>query len=114
MVSSGLRELETSRKAMPTSDKPAGSGWFSLMIGTTSIIMVLAFWLCGKDVGSINPNYVIAAWMIFSGIVMSLWGIVRIISASAKTDLRVGQNTINFCVAIIAVTFAILALVMPK
>jgi predicted phage tail protein len=99
---------------MPATNKPAGSGWFSLIVGIASILIVAIFWLLGKDATTINGNYIIAAWMIFSGVVMAVWGIVRIATATAQTDLRIGQNTINFCVAIIGVTFAILAIVVDK
>jgi hypothetical protein len=103
------------RTTMPATDKPTGSGWFSLIVGSAFILLVLVFWLRGNGVGSINPNYLLAAWMIFSGVLMSGWGITRILSTSAKHDWwRIGQNTINFCVAIIAATFAILAILMQK
>jgi len=100
--------------AVRGTDKPAGSGWFSLAIGAASILTVIVFWHLGKDVRSISPNYVLAGWLIFSGLMMGAWGIVRINSTNAKNDLRVGQDTINFCVAMIAVTFAILAIVLQK
>ncbi|WP_036048725.1 hypothetical protein [Bradyrhizobium sp. Tv2a-2] len=95
-------------------DKPAGSGWFSFVIGTAFILLAVLILAVPWDVGKINANQVLMAWMIFSGLVMGFWGLVRILTATRPTDLRVGQNTLNFCVAIIGATFAILAIVVEK
>ncbi len=43
--------------------------------------------------------------MIGSGAIMGIWGLQRIIRTTAKRDCPKGQDAINVCVAIIAVTF---------
>jgi hypothetical protein len=99
---------------IPPTKKPAGSGWFSLVIGGVFFLLAVLILIFRWDVSKINANHVLTAWMIFSGIVMGVWGIVRIKTTTKPGNPQVGQNTLNFCVAIIGATFAILALVIAK
>lgn len=99
---------------MPT-NKPAGSGWFSLSIGITFILMALTVWCTGKSPQElVKPERVLVIWMIVAGLIMATWGIVRSLSTTAKKDYRIGQETINMCVGIIAATFAIWAIIAVK
>lgn len=94
-------------------NKPVGSGWFALTLG--SVCICVAIWVAHeKDslISVLKPNYVLAGWMIFSGLILALWGFLRIRSTSATRDFRIGQDTINLCVAIMAVTFTLLAIVL--
>jgi hypothetical protein len=94
--------------------KPAGSGWFSLIIGVGSIVAVVAFTLHGKTLKeTIDPELALAIWMVVSGNIMFAWGLRRIITTESKS-FQVGQETINFCVAVMAVTFTILAIILQK
>lgn len=100
---------------LPKTSKPAGSGWFSLILGVALILVVVVMASLGrraKDV--VDPDQLLAAWMIGSGAIMGIWGLQRIIRTTAKRDYQLGQNTINVCVAIIAVTFTILAIILQK
>ncbi len=94
--------------------KPIGSGWFSLIIGIAFILLVLVFWLLGKRPQDVSPDIVLAVWMIVSGVIMGVWGLARIFTTTARSDYRIGQATINLCVAIVAVTFTILAFLYKK
>jgi hypothetical protein len=101
--------------ALPPTSKPAGSGWFSLVLGVAFIVVVVVFALLGKRAKDVvDPDLLLAVWMIGSGAIMGIWGLQRIIRTTAKRNYQIGQETINLCVAIIAVTFTILAIILQK
>jgi hypothetical protein len=88
---------------MPT-NKPAGPGWFSVTLAILSILVVIAA-VQIKDF--VDPDWVFLIWVAGSGLIMLAWG--------AKTGFRIGKDTISAWVAILAVTFAILAIITaPK
>jgi hypothetical protein len=60
------------------------------------------------------PHPVLVLWMVGSGGMLAIWGIVRCITTNKKRDFRIGQSTINLCIAVIAVTFTILAIILQK
>jgi hypothetical protein len=85
-----------------------------LVIGVAFILLAVLILVVPWDVAKINANDVLTAWMIFSGLVMGLWGILRIATTTRSSNLLVCQDTLNFCVAVIGATFAILAIVIDK
>jgi hypothetical protein len=92
------------------SDKPAGSGLFSLLLGIALIFFVLICWLSGVNVRKVKPEVVLAVWTLASGSIMALWGLGRYFNVKVK----VGQPTITAWVAIFAVTFTIWAIIAEK
>jgi amino acid transporter len=95
------------------SDRPAGSGWFSLLLGMALIVLVLICWLSGANV-KVKPEMVLAVWTIASASIMALWGLGRILNKRPALLLKVGQPTITAWVAIFAVTFTIWAIIAAK
>ena len=87
-------------------DKPIGSGIFAAVVGLAFFCSVLIW----PEVLSIDPKTALKMWMYFSGLMLIIWGIVRIVTANSKTDFRIGQSTINMVIGVIAATFAIMAL----
>jgi hypothetical protein len=89
------------------SDKPVGSGWFSLAFGVLLIIGLVASFVV--DLAAVNPNFYVRAWLTFAGCTLTAWGVSRI-RTGRDGDYRIGQETINFVVAIVGATVAILEL----
>jgi len=89
------------------SDKPVGSGWFALAFGLLLVITLVASFVV--DLTAVNPTFYVRAWLTFASLTLLSWGVSRI-RTGARGDNRIGQETINFVVAIIAATVAILEL----
>jgi hypothetical protein len=83
--------------------KPKGSGYFAAVAGALFLALLLLV-----DVTKISREYVLRTWFFFAGAVLLGWGTNRAING--EDDWRVGQDTINFVVAIVGATAAILAL----
>ena len=88
--------------------KPKGSGWFAAGSG---VVFLVAF-ICSFvwDLSKIPPYLLFKAWLLIATAILLGWGIRRI--RTGRDDWTVGQNTINFVVAIIGATMAILAIVV--
>jgi O-antigen/teichoic acid export membrane protein len=100
-------EAGTLGRSQELSDKPLGSGIFSLIVG----LAFVAFFIFFPDVKKIDPDIAFKMWVGFAAILMTGWGIARIWKTSDRRFFRVGQPTINMMVGIAAATFAILAIV---
>ncbi len=88
--------------------KPQGSGYFALSAGLLflgAFITSIAF-----DLRTISLYGAFQAWLLFAAAILVIWGAARV-RTGAKQDFRIGQNTINFVVAIVGATIALLALV---
>ena len=83
--------------------KPKGSGYFAAVVGAV-FLGVLVF----VDVTKITREWVLRGWFLFAATVLIGWGVNR--AATGANDWTVGQDTINFVVAIVGATAAILAL----
>jgi hypothetical protein len=91
--------------------KSRGSGVFAALVG---LLFVGALWNPrGIDFVNLNPIHLIRVWFGFAALILLTWGIYRAIRPDAETPL-VGQDTLNFVVAIIGATFAILGFLTKK
>ena len=88
--------------------KPTGSGWFAAGAG---VIFLVAF-ICSFvwDLSKLPPYLLFKAWLLIAAAILLGWGIRRI--QKGRDDRTVGQSTINFVVAILGTTIAILAIVV--
>jgi hypothetical protein len=88
--------------------KPKGSGWFALGAG----VIFLAAFICSFvwDLSKIPPYLLFKAWLLIAAVILLGWGIRRI--KKGGDDWTVGQSTINFVVAILGATIAILAILL--
>jgi hypothetical protein len=80
---------------------------FAAVIGIVFVAGIVLW----PDILKASPEMVLKAWIIVSGAFLIIWGAIRIVSTTKKTDLRIGQPTINMTVGIMAVTAAIFAIV---
>ncbi len=94
--------------------KPAGSGWFSLLIGVLFLACVLIFVVWRIDPESFTGGQLLAAWTTFAGLILVAWGARRILATAKKNDPTIGQNTINLVVGILAVTFTIWSIILTS
>jgi hypothetical protein len=88
--------------------KPKGSGWFAAGAGVLFLVVFICSFVW--DLSKIPPYLLFKAWLLLATVILLWWGIRRV--QTGRDDRTVGQNTINFVVAIIGVTFAILAIVV--
>jgi hypothetical protein len=88
--------------------KPKGSGWFAVGSG---VVFLVAFICSFKwELSKISPYLLFKAWLVIATAILLAWGARRI--RTGRDDWTIGQNTINFVVAIVGATFAILAIVL--
>ena len=90
-------------------NRPLGSGVFALVFGI--IFLIGTFYVSFsnfKIATSIEPEEILSVYLAISGLILLGWGINRI----RYNDGRwiVGQNTINFVMALIATVIAILSI----
>ena len=90
--------------------KPKGSGWFSIVFGLAFLLTFLGS--SRYDYTKIAPQDLFESWLLFIALVLIFWGIDRV--KHGQNSLRIGQPTINFIVAIMGITFALLALILDK
>src|SRR4051812_9574985 len=90
------------------SEKPKGSGWFAAGSGVVFLLAFVSSFVW--DLSKIPPYLIFKAWLLIATAILLGWGIRRI--RTGRDDWTVGQNTINFVVAIIGATMAILAIVV--
>lgn len=88
--------------------KPKGSGWFA--VGSGAIFLVAFICSFKWDLSKIPPYLLFKAWLLIATAILLGWGARRI--RTGRADWTIGQNTINFVVAILGATFAILAIVL--
>jgi hypothetical protein len=88
--------------------RPKGSGWFAAIFGAVFLIAFVCSFIW--DLSKISPYMLFKIWLLFAGSVLLSWGINRIKKGS--NDNTIGQSTINFVIAIIGATFAILAILL--
>ena len=88
--------------------KPKGSGWFAAIFGAIFFLIFICSFVW--DISNISPYILFKVWVLFSAIVLLSWGFNRI--KTGRDDRTIGQSTINFVVAIIGGTFAILAILL--
>jgi peptidoglycan/LPS O-acetylase OafA/YrhL len=90
--------------------KPKGSGWFAAGAGTLFLTaFILLFFFDPRD---LDPHILFMGWLIFAAAILLIWGIKRI--KKGRDDWTVGQDTINFVVAIVGATIAILTILLDK
>jgi hypothetical protein len=99
------------RVEMSDNNKSVGSGYFSAFAGLMSIIFGALAYLTPHIV--IDPKLVLVAWLLLSGTFMSVWGVNRVINGDKRLTY-IGQPTLNFVTAVLAVTFAIWAVIASK
>jgi len=86
---------------------PKGSGYFSAIVGIAFLVaLVVSFFV---DVKSISPIRFFQLWLAFAALILLIWGVNRV--RTGDPNWTVGQNTINFVVAVFGATIAILTLV---
>jgi hypothetical protein len=90
--------------------KPKGSGWFAATAG--AIFLIVFILLLFFDPKDIDPRILFKGWLIFAATILLVWGINRI--KKGRDEWTVGQDTINFVVAIIGATIAILTILIDK
>ena len=59
---------------------------------------------------SLSPLAILRIWCLCVGLILIGWGVDRVRNSKTKSDPMIGQDTINFVVAILAATFALVAL----
>lgn len=96
---------------MPDSNKPIGSGLFGLVCGVLFVVVAFVF---ADGMAAMKPAEVLRWWLGISGAVLVVWGASRILTTSARRDMRIGMDTINMVVTMVGVTFAIWAIVLDR
>jgi hypothetical protein len=86
---------------MPDDGKPLGSGVFALVSGIVFINMSIILYICNIDVKNIDPNTLFRSWLLSGGIILSYWGVIRIIKGNRSWT--VGQVVVGFIGAAIAI-----------
>ena len=88
--------------------RPKGSGWFAAIFGMLFLVALV----CSNyvDIVKISPIHIFRVWLFFSAAVLIVWGCQRI--KKGKDSNKVGQSTIQFVVAFVAVTLTILSLIL--
>ena len=82
-----------------------------MVFGRNRIVFLIAFiasfvW----DLSKIPPSLLFRIWLMIAAAILVGWGVRRI--TTGRQDWTVGQSTINFVVAIIGATIAILAILV--
>lgn len=88
--------------------RPKGSGWFSAGVGVIFLALFISSFKW--DLSRIPPYLLFKAWLFIASALLVTWGVRRI--QTGENNWTIGQNTINFVVAIIGATIAILAILM--
>jgi hypothetical protein len=88
--------------------RPKGSGWFAAIFGAVFLTAFICSFIW--DLSKISPQVLFKIWLLFAASVLLGWGINRIRKGSDGS--AIGQSTINFVIAIIGATFAILAILI--
>jgi hypothetical protein len=90
--------------------KPKGSGWFSVGVGA----LFVGVFICSLiwDLSKIAPYTLFKVWVFIAASILLTWGVRRI--KTGRNDPTIGQSTINFVIAIVGLTVAILAIVMDS
>ena len=88
--------------------KPKGLGWFAAIFGAIFLLIFISSFVW--DLSDISPYILFKVWVLFAAIVLLSWGVRRI--KTGRDDRTIGQSTINFVIAIIGGTFAILAILL--
>jgi hypothetical protein len=88
--------------------KPVGSGYFALVSGVLFLFAFIGSFFI--DRAKLDPYVALQVWLVFSAAILVVWGGVRVRTGNGS-DYRIGQETLNFVVAIAAATFAIIALI---
>lgn len=88
--------------------KPKGSGVFAAGWG---VIFLVAF-ICSLkwDLTKISPYLLFKAWLLIATTILLSWGAHRI--WNGRYEWKIGQPTMNFVIAIVGATFAILAIAL--
>jgi hypothetical protein len=87
---------------------PKGSGYFAALFGILFFLSFIASLLL--DIYKISPRYIFSIWLLLSSIVLFGWGFNRIKTGDDRR--QVGQDTINFVLGFVAVTLAILSIIL--
>jgi hypothetical protein len=88
--------------------RPKGSGWFAAGAGVIFLVASVCSFVW--DLSKIPPYLLFKVWLLIAAAILLGWGIRRIMQG--RDDWTVGQNTINFVVAILGLTIAILTIVV--
>jgi hypothetical protein len=89
-------------------EKPVGSGYFALAWGSLLLLALAASFFVRLT--SIDPYILLQCWLAFAAIILVVWGANRVRNGD-KADRKIGQDTINLVVGIVAATAALIALV---
>jgi hypothetical protein len=87
---------------------PKGSGLFAVCFGIIS--WIIAIWFCASNANicDLSDNHLLVLWLVASGFLGVYWGVGRILSF--KNWRLVGQDTMTFILAMLGITFAIIAI----
>lgn len=89
-------------------DHPVGSGYFAIGAGALFALVFVGSFVV--DLAQINPYRLFQTWVLVAAGMLVWWGSRRVATGDRR-DRHIGQDTFNFVVAIVGVTFALLALV---
>jgi hypothetical protein len=87
-------------------NKPRGSGIFAIIFGVLFFIALF----CTPQILKISPVFILKTWFGFVGAILLWWGVYRVWTTTSDS-FAVGQDTINWVVAIFAATLALLDIV---
>ena len=99
------------------SGKPIGSGKFSRNVGVAFILAGALVVLLDYLKVPLKPVYILGVWLVAAGAIAIRWGMQRIeerTNPEYDKDKRIGQETINMIVGMVAATFVIAAIVFDS
>ena len=92
---------------------PHGSGFFAAICGGVFLLSAIAILVAYHFERSVPRIYILVGWLTASGLIAITWGVMRI-KLPRESDRKVGMETINMIVSMLAVTFAVAALVTDR
>jgi hypothetical protein len=85
---------------------PKGSGYFAASIGLVFLVVLAVSFF--EDLKNLPPDWLLRIWLLFAGVILVGWGANRI--KNGRPSWVIGQETLNFVVAVVGATIAIFAL----
>jgi hypothetical protein len=90
----------------PDKRKPTGSGYFAAVCGILYLLALVGSLFVTVD--QLSPDWIMRGWLLFVALILFWWGINRV--RTGRPDPTVGQDTINFVIALVGATVALLGL----
>jgi len=87
------------------SSRPKGSGYFAAFCGMLFMLMFIGSFYVSVD--HLSADWIMRGWLLFVTLVLIGWGLNRV---RGRSDLTVGQATINLVIALVGTTVALLGL----